>query len=147
MNSSDFLNLHFLRIRISFQEQIWEICGLEGLESFLPSSRQRIVIALWLAFMDSHFSDVLDKKLWWLLAQSLVIEDLVQSIPFVASTEMPPKKQTRLRKRSMGVGKLFGVWLIVHETAEWKYLTFELQAYEGLRFGQFRVTPRWGKEE
>ena len=72
------------------------------------------MITLRLAFMNSHFSDVLNKKLWWLLAQSLIIEELVQSIPFVASTEMPPKKQTRLRQRSMGVRKLLGVWLIVY---------------------------------
>ena len=41
----------------------------------------------------------------------------------------------------MGMGKLLGVWLIMHETSEGKDLAFKVKAYEGLRFGQLRVAP------
>jgi len=47
----------------------------------------------------------------------------------------------------MGMRELLGVWFIMHETSEGKDLAFEMEAYESLRFGQFRVAPGWGKEE
>jgi hypothetical protein len=45
--------------------------------------------------MDCHFSDELDNKLWFGPPKSFIIEDLIQSIPFMAGTEMPPKKKAR----------------------------------------------------
>jgi len=47
----------------------------------------------------------------------------------------------------MGVRKFLGVWFIVHKTWKRKNLAFEMEAYEGFRFGYFGVTSRWGEKE